>query len=212
MGLEETGNLLNARQAPTLHFNLHQANTVQTRPSGSPVDGVSIVAFLNRLTGSEILLEKQYRPSIDQFVVELPAGLIDPGETIEQTAVRELKEETGYIGVADQTSGIMYNGLYSDGLAEHDWFDTDPGFCNTNLNLVYVQVDMTLPDNQSPKPDLEDNEFIECFTVPVSQLYAELQKLGSEGYAIDARVGSMAAGIEIAKKLRIWDLRDGAVS
>lgn len=118
MGLEETGNLLNARQAPTLHFNLHQANTVQTRPSGSPVDGVSIVAFLNRLTGSEILLEKQYRPSIDQFVVELPAGLIDPGETIEQTAVRELKEETGYIGVADQTSGIMYNGSYSNGLAE----------------------------------------------------------------------------------------------
>lgn len=69
--------------------------------------------------------------------------------------------------------------------------------------MVYVQVDMTLPDNQSPKPDLEDNEFIECFTVPVSQLYAELQKLESEGYAIDARVGSMAAGIEIAKKLRI---------
>lgn len=89
---------------------------------------------------------------------------------------------------------------------KYDWFDTDPGFCNTNLNLVYVQVDMTLPENQSPKPDMEDNEFIECFTVPVSQLHAELQRLESEGYAIDARIGSMAAGIEIAKKLRIWDL------
>jgi ADP-ribose pyrophosphatase len=69
--------------------------------------------------------------------------------------------------------------------------------------MVYVQVDMTLSENQHPKPDLEDNEFIECFTIPVSRLSVELQKLENEGYAIDARVGSIAQGIEIAKKLRL---------
>jgi ADP-ribose pyrophosphatase len=56
------------------------------------------------------LLQKQYRPPVDQVVIEVPAGLIDPGETPEECAVRELKEETGYVGVAEEKSPIMFNG------------------------------------------------------------------------------------------------------
>ena len=40
----------------------------------------------------------QYRPPVEAFCVEFPAGLIDEGESPEQTAVRELREETGYSG------------------------------------------------------------------------------------------------------------------
>lgn len=107
---------------------------------------------------------------------------------MEECAVRELKEETGYVGVAEETSSVMYN---------------DPGFCNTNLNMVHVRVDMSLPENQNPKPQLEDNEFIECFSVPLSTLFEEVRKLENEGYAIDARVGTIAEGIELAKKLNL---------
>jgi ADP-ribose pyrophosphatase len=78
----------------------------------------------------------------------------------------------------------------------------DPGFCNTNFNLVHVKVDMTLPENQNPQPDLEEDEFIVSFTLPLVTLYDGLRKLEAEGYAIDSRIGAIAEGIEMAKKFK----------
>lgn len=70
--------------------------------------------------------------------------------------------------------------------------------------MVHVTVDMSKPENQNPKPELEENEFIECFTVPLRDMYAEMQRLDKEGYAIDARVGTFAEGIEIAKRWKLF--------
>ncbi len=61
-------------------------------------------------TGPELLLQKQFRPPVNKVCIEVPAGLVDAGETAEQAAVRELKEETGYIGVVSEISPIMFNG------------------------------------------------------------------------------------------------------
>lgn len=43
----------------------------------------------------KIVLIRQYRYPLNQWIYELPAGLIDQGETASQAAVREMKEETG---------------------------------------------------------------------------------------------------------------------
>lgn len=56
------------------------------------------------------MLQKQFRPPLDKIVIEVPAGLIDAGETAEEAAVRELKEETGYVGTVSETSPVMFNG------------------------------------------------------------------------------------------------------
>ncbi|KAL8295948.1 hypothetical protein RB600_001439 [Gaeumannomyces tritici] len=158
----------------------------QTRPKGCDIDGVGIVAILEKPT--EIVLQKQYRPPTDKIVIEVPAGLMDAGETPEECAIRELREETGYVGKATETSPVMFN---------------DPGFCNTNLRMVHVSIDMSLPENQDPRPQLEESEFIEVFHVPLSSLWDECKKLEAQGFAIDARVGTFAEGIEVAKRFRL---------
>lgn len=59
-------------------------------------DGVIIYA-IHRSDVERIVLVKQYRFSIGGYIYELPAGLIDAGETYQESAVREMKEETGLL-------------------------------------------------------------------------------------------------------------------
>jgi len=57
-------------------------------------DYVSIVATT---PAGEFVLVRQFRPAVEAVTLELPAGLLDAGVTAEETAIRELREETGFI-------------------------------------------------------------------------------------------------------------------
>ncbi len=59
----------------------------------SGVDAVVIKAI--HQPTSKLVLVKQFRVPINDYIYELPAGLIDPGEDYKKSLVRELKEETG---------------------------------------------------------------------------------------------------------------------
>lgn len=76
---------------------------------------MGIIAVLTKPSGPEIVLQKQFRPPVGKVTIEIPAGLVDAGEDAAQSAVRELKEETGYIGTVAQDVGVvMFNGKYLD--------------------------------------------------------------------------------------------------
>ena len=55
----------------------------------------SVVMILTDEEGEQILVSREYRMAMAQWIYNFPAGLIDPGETPEESAKRELWEETG---------------------------------------------------------------------------------------------------------------------
>lgn len=69
---------------------------------------------------NEVVLVKQYRHGIREVTLEVPGGLVDPGDTPESAAVRELLEETGYgagevelLGSVHPHPAIMNNQIYT---------------------------------------------------------------------------------------------------
>ena len=55
----------------------------------------AVVLIMEDESGERILINKEYRLAVGEWVYNFPAGLIDPGETPEEAARRELSEETG---------------------------------------------------------------------------------------------------------------------
>jgi ADP-ribose pyrophosphatase len=55
----------------------------------------SVVMILTDESGEQILVSREYRMAMAQWIYNFPAGLIDPGEAPEESAKRELWEETG---------------------------------------------------------------------------------------------------------------------
>lgn len=56
--------------------------------------GASVILPIN--DNNEIIIVNQFRPSLNKWLLELPAGTIDAGEKPLECAQRELEEETGY--------------------------------------------------------------------------------------------------------------------
>ena len=129
---------------------------------------------------ANLILVRQFRPPIGNFIIEFPAGLVDGNEKFEVSALRELKEETGYVGKVTALSCPVYS---------------SPGMTNETTALVFIEIDMKLNENQNPKPKLEQTEDIEVLRVDIKNLKNFLEERSKSGDFIDAKVMSFAAGL-----------------
>lgn len=106
------------------------------------VDAVVIVAFHKK--EKKLVLIKQFRVPINDYIYELPAGLIDDGEESIVSLKRELKEETG-LNVVEIINELGRDKVY-----------LSPGMTDESVNLVYC-----ICDGELSKEHLEDDEDIE---------------------------------------------------
>ncbi len=98
----------------------------------------------------KIVMIRQYRYPLDDYLYELPAGLIDAGETPEQSAVREMKEETG-----------MDFEVYEEGNASYRRpFFMGAGFTDESCNAVFGYA-----SGKISRDDMEDTESIQVLIV-----------------------------------------------
>jgi ADP-ribose pyrophosphatase len=76
-------------------------------------DEDDMVAVLALTTDREVVLVRQFRPGPEAVLLELPAGVVYPGDDPARTAAAELLEETGYAGRIE-AAGTMLEEGYSN--------------------------------------------------------------------------------------------------
>lgn len=144
---------------------------------------VAIIAILK--PSNKIILIRQYRPPASGYVIEFPAGLIDEGETPEQTAVRELQEETGYTGTVDSILPPSFS---------------SPGLSGEQVNLVFMTVEEHSKHNELLETSFDDGEHVETLTVNLSQLDSFLVEQFKTGDLMDAKVLAFAQGWKFCRQ------------
>jgi ADP-ribose pyrophosphatase len=74
----------------------------------------------------EVLLVKQFREAVREELLEVPAGIIEEGESPEECAAREVLEETGYRATKIEPLGTIY---------------TSPGFTDEKIELFRADAE-----------------------------------------------------------------------
>ena len=100
-----------------------------------------------------VLMVRQYRKPAADFLLEVPAGGIEPGEEPEAAARRELQEEIGHA---------------SDNLIPLSGFWLAPGWC-TEYMYAFLATELTPATLES-----DDDEFIDVIRVPLTSVLQEI--------------------------------------
>ena len=142
----------------------------------------AVIIIAKMKPSDRYIIIRQFRPPTNSYILEFPAGLVDSGETREQTATRELSEETGYFGEVEKISPRLYS---------------SPGILSEAVSFAHIQVDENLPDNQRPTARNEPGEFITVFKKSVDEISKFFNQESSRGVKFDVKLYSyfLAQGV-----------------
>ncbi|HUX12683.1 MAG TPA: NUDIX hydrolase [Spirochaetia bacterium] len=129
-----------------------------------------VIVPVTRMSRSLIVI-RQYRVPFGAPVIEFPAGLVDPGEKPEQTAIRELLEETGYRGVVRRVGPAV---------------STSAGITTEKIYMAFVEAD-EMPDTAAAETP-ESSEEIEVIRVGPHELRSKLDSWELSGELLDVKL------------------------
>ncbi|MEM7755257.1 MAG: NUDIX hydrolase [Planctomycetota bacterium] len=109
------------------------------------VDWVNVVAITPK---GELVLIEQFRYGTAANTLEIPGGMVDPGEDPAAAGVRELLEETGYAGGPGRVISVM---------------DANPAILTNRVHTVLVERAV-----RTAEPSLDEHEQIEVKIVALS--------------------------------------------
>jgi len=161
--------------------------TRTTKQGMDQPDAVVIVPILRSKSSSktETIVVQQYRPPIGKNTLEFPAGLIDKGESAQDAALRELKEETGFVGTIDEEFQSMILCM-------------SPGLCDEAIKIIVVNVDLDREENKDPEQMLDEGEDIIVKRVDIMTGLKDMMKQGTEMPI--SMLYSFALGIELGRR------------
>lgn len=119
-------------------------------------------AALPILADGQVILIRQFRPAAQDYIWEIPAGRLEPGEDGAGCIERELIEEIGYRTATVESLGFIYSSI---------------GFCTEKI-FLYIASEL-----EETTTALEPDEFIEPHSMPLKQALGMIES----GQIIDAK-------------------------
>lgn len=143
---------------PLLDLRIFRASRVRARSQQRPEHAASFVRLetpdwvnVIALTDDEqVVLVEQYRHGTEHNTLEIPGGMVDPGEDFVAAGLRELAEETGYAGEHAELIGMV---------------EPNPAFLSNRCATLLVRG-----AKQVAPPSPDPNEELAVSTVPLARI------------------------------------------